>query len=144
MVKVSEQDIKDAFEANTAPRMRCRIIMTNEIRQGQTRSGKSSASIPAGFERLAKELSMDTSTRCFWGMLLDLMARHAYPRNISDAAFAEPVDGDPTDPNPRAQAEGWRHYRPDPGQRHCRGSIVKREEYVFGGKSGTLGRPQHP
>jgi hypothetical protein len=98
-VQVTEQDIKDAFEANYGPRMRCRIIVVdndhkareiwNELRKN-----------PGGFERIAKDRSIDPSTKALGGMLPEPIARHAEPRNISDSAFSQLVDGDPKDTNP--------------------------------------------
>ena len=98
-VEVTEKDIQDAFVANYGPRMRCRIIMTKDIRTANE-VWEELRKNPGGFENLAKTRSLDPQTRSVGGMLPDLMARHAYPRNVSDTAFAQLVDGDPKDSNP--------------------------------------------
>ena len=60
---------------------------------------------------------MDTGSRSLGGLLAEPITRHAYPQNVSDAAFAQLVDGDPKDKDPDAQAQGRRLHRPDPGGR---------------------------
>jgi foldase protein PrsA len=99
-VQVTEQDIKDAFEANYGPRMRCRIIMTDNISKAKE-IWEQLRKNPAGFEKIAKERSLDSSTRSLGGLLPEPIARHAYPRTVSDSAFAQLVDGDPQDKDPR-------------------------------------------
>ena len=91
---MTEQDIKDSFEANYGPRMRCRIIMCNSMRTARE-IWEELRKNPGGFEKLAKDRSLDTATRASGGMLPDPIARHAYPRTVSDAAFSQLVDGDP-------------------------------------------------
>ncbi len=98
-VQVTEQDIADAFEANFGPRLRCRIIMTNDIRKA-TEIWEELRKNPGGFEKLAQEKSLDSATRSFGGLLPDPISRHANPRNVSDPAFRQLVDGDPADKNP--------------------------------------------
>ncbi len=98
-VQVTEQDIKDAFEANFGPRLRCRMIMCNDIHTANE-IWEELRKNPAGFEKLAKDRSIDSSTRASGGMLPEPLARHAYPRTVSDAAFSQLVDGDPKDSNP--------------------------------------------
>ena len=55
---------------------------------------------PGGFEKLAQERSMDTGSRSLGGLLAEPITRHAYPQNVSDAAFGQLVDGDPKDKDP--------------------------------------------
>ena len=55
---------------------------------------------PGGFEKVAKEQSMDTGSRSLGGLLAEPITRHAYPRHVSDAAFHQLVDGDPKDRDP--------------------------------------------
>jgi hypothetical protein len=40
---------------------------------------------------------MDTGSRSLGGLLAEPITRHAYPQNVSDAAFAQLVDGDSND-----------------------------------------------
>ncbi len=101
-VQVTEQDVKDAFEANFGPRLRCRIIMVKDIRTANE-IWEELRKNPAGFERLAKDRSLDQATRAAGGMLPDPIARHAYPRNVSDSAFAQLVDGNPDDKDSKGQ-----------------------------------------
>jgi PPIC-type PPIASE domain len=101
-VQVTEQDLKDAYEANFGPRMRARIITVDNIRTANEIWNELNRN-PAGFERIAKERSRDNSTRAAGGLLPDLIARHAYPRNISDPAYAQLVDGNPGDKDSKGQ-----------------------------------------
>ena len=55
---------------------------------------------PGGFEKIAQEQSMDTASRSLGGLLAEPITRHAYPQNLSDAAFYQLVDGDPADRDP--------------------------------------------
>ncbi|MBV8558969.1 MAG: peptidylprolyl isomerase, partial [Planctomycetaceae bacterium] len=55
---------------------------------------------PGGFEKLAQERSMDSGSRSLGGLLAEPITRHAYPQNVSDAAFRQLVDGDPGDKDP--------------------------------------------
>ena len=43
---------------------------------------------------------MDTGSRSLGGLLAEPITRHAYPQNLSDAAFHQLVDGDPRDKDP--------------------------------------------
>ena len=43
---------------------------------------------------------MDTGSRSLGGQLAEPITRHAYPRNVADAAFRQLVDGDPGDKDP--------------------------------------------
>src|SRR5262249_59407798 len=52
------------------------------------------------FENLHKGRSMDTGSRSLGGLLPEPITRHAYPQNVSNAAFAQLVDGDPKDKDP--------------------------------------------
>ncbi len=98
-VQVTDQDIQDAYDANYGPRLRCRIIMCKDLRTANDLWEQIKTN-PGGFETLAKHNSLDTSTRSLGGLLPEPIARHAYPRNVSDAAFRQLVDGDPDDKDP--------------------------------------------
>jgi foldase protein PrsA len=43
---------------------------------------------------------MDSGSRAMGGLLTEPITRHAYPKNVSDKAFQQLVDGDPTDRDP--------------------------------------------
>ena len=76
-------------------------------------------------------------------MLPDPIARHAYPRNVSDAAFAQLVDGNPNDKDAKGQP-----IKPKDGDitgpiqvNEDAWIIMKREEVVQPLKAGSLTDP---
>ena len=138
-VQVTDQDIKDAFEANFGPRLRCRIIMTNDIRKA-TEIWEELRKNPGGFEKLAQEKSLDSATRSFGGLLPDPIARHANPRNVSDPAFKQLVDGDPNDKNPAHKPKDGDITGPI--QVNDDAWLVMKREALAPGKSGTADDPQ--
>jgi foldase protein PrsA len=98
-VSVTPKDLQDAFESQYSDRLRCRMIMVDKLAKAQDiweRLRKN----PAGFEKIAQEESMDPGSRSLGGQLAEPLTRHAYPQNISDAAYRELVDGDPADKDP--------------------------------------------
>ncbi len=137
-VQVTEQDIKDAFEANFGPRLRCRIIMTDQLRKANE-IWEELRKNPGGFERIAKERSLDTSTRANGGLLPDPIARHAYPRNVSDSAFRQLVDGDLKDTNAAHKPKDGDLTGPIQVTENSY-VIMRREEFVPG-KSGSITDP---
>jgi parvulin-like peptidyl-prolyl isomerase len=98
-VQVTEKDLKDSFEAQYGDKLRCRIIMVDKMRTAQE-IWEELRKNPGGFEKLAQERSMDTGSRSLGGLLAEPITRHAYPQTVSDAAFAQLVDGDPKDKDP--------------------------------------------
>ncbi len=98
-VSVTPKDIQDAFESQYSDRLRCRMIMVDKLAKAQDIWERLKKN-PAGFEKIAQEESMDTSSRSLGGQLAEPLTRHAYPQNISDTAFRELVDGDPADKDP--------------------------------------------
>jgi parvulin-like peptidyl-prolyl isomerase len=97
--QVTPKDIQDALEANYGEKIHCRVIMVNGLRAAQEVWGEIKKN-PGGFERIAKDRSIDESTKSLGGLLPQAIARHAYPLNVSDAAFRQLVDGDPNDKDP--------------------------------------------
>ncbi len=138
-VQVTEQDMKDAFEANFGPRLRCRMIMTNDIRKA-SEIWEEARKNPAGFEKMAQERSLDSATRSFGGLLPDPIARHAVPREVSDAAFAQLVDGDPADKNPAHKPKDGDITGPI--QVNEGAWVILKREGLAAGKSGSLNDPQ--
>ncbi len=105
-VQVTEQDMKDAFEANFGARLHCRIITVDKQQQA-IQIWEELRKNPEAFAALAKKYSTDQSTRALGGFLSEAIARHAQPRSVSDPAFEQLVDGDPKDKNPdRAPKDG--------------------------------------
>jgi foldase protein PrsA len=98
-VQVSKEDLKNAFEAQYGDKLRCRIIMVDKLRTAQE-IWEMLRKNPAGFEKMAQERSMDSGSRSLGGLLAEPITRHAYPQNVSDAAFVQLVDGDPEDKDP--------------------------------------------
>ena len=100
-VVVTDQEYKEAFATAYGEKLRCRIILVSK-----TRDGKDIWDLlkkdPDSFERIARNdnRSIDQGTKALGGMLGEPLRRHAMPRTVSDAAFHDLVDGDPTDKNP--------------------------------------------
>jgi foldase protein PrsA len=99
-VQVTEKDMKESFEAQYGEKLRCRIIMVDKLRAAQEIWDELRKN-PGGFEKLAQERSMDSGSRSLGGLLAEPITRHAYPQHVSDAAFAQLVDGDPKDTDPK-------------------------------------------
>jgi hypothetical protein len=98
-VEVTPQDIQDSFEAQYGDKLRCRMIMVDK-QFTATEIWEELRKNPDGFEKLAQERSMDSGSRALGGLLAEPITRHAYPKNVSDNAFRQLVDGDPKDMNP--------------------------------------------
>lgn len=98
-VQVTPEDLKNAFEAQYGAKLRCRMIMVDKLNKAQD-IWEALRKNPGGFEKIAQEQSMDLSTRSLGGLLAEPITRHAHPRNVSDAAFAQLLDGDPKDTDP--------------------------------------------
>ena len=98
-VSVTPKDLQDAFESQYGDKLRCRMIMVDKLAKAQDiweRLRKN----PGGFEKIAQDESMDAGSRSLGGQLAEPITRHAYPRNVADAAFRQLVDGDPDDKDP--------------------------------------------
>lgn len=98
-VQVTEDDLKKAFEAAYGAKVRCRIIMTDKLRTAQEIWGELKKN-PNAFEKIARERSTDTASGSLGGLLGEPIARHAYPLNVSEAAFSQLVDGDLNEKDP--------------------------------------------
>jgi foldase protein PrsA len=98
-VQVTSKDLQDAFESQYGDKLRCRMIMVDK----QTTAIQTWEDLhknPDGFEKMAQERSMDPGSRALGGLLAEPITRHAYPKNVSDKAFQQLVDGDPKDKDP--------------------------------------------
>ncbi len=98
-VQVTEEDIRASMEANFGEKMHCRIIMTDKSHTA-IEIWEELKKNPNAFEKLARDRSRDSSTAALGGLLPEPIARHAYPRPVSDAAFDQLVDGDRKDTDP--------------------------------------------
>jgi foldase protein PrsA len=93
-VKVTAQDIQEAYEAEHGDRLKCRIIMC-EREDKAKRAWEEVKKNPKSWETVVSQYSFDQATRAVGGMLSEPITRHAEPRNVTDAAFRDLVDGDP-------------------------------------------------
>jgi hypothetical protein len=95
-VQVTEDDVKDAYDANFGERLKCRIIMTGTVEHAK-QIWEELKKNPSRFEWIAQNdnRSIDQVTRSMGGLLTEPLTRHAAPRTVSDAAFAQLVDLDP-------------------------------------------------
>jgi parvulin-like peptidyl-prolyl isomerase len=98
-VTVTPKDLQDAFESQYGEKLRCRMIMVDKLAKAQD-IWEQLRKNPGGFEKIAQEQSMDPGSRSLGGQLAEPITRHAYPQNVSDAAFQQLVDGDPADKDP--------------------------------------------
>ncbi len=98
-VSVTPKDLQEAFDSQYGEKLRCRMIMVDKLARAQDiweRLRKN----PGGFEKIAQDESMDAGSRSLGGQLAEPITRHAYPRNVADAAFRQLVDGDRDDKDP--------------------------------------------
>jgi parvulin-like peptidyl-prolyl isomerase len=98
-VVVTPQDESDSFEAQYGEKLRVRMIMVDKLQTAKS-IWEELRKNPSGFEKMAMEQSMDTGSRSLGGLLAEPISRHAYPKNVSEAAFYQLVDGDAADKNP--------------------------------------------
>ncbi len=98
-VQVTPKDLKDAFEAQFGDKLRCRMILLDK-QANAIEIWEELKKNPGGFEKLAQERSIDSGSRALGGLVAEPITRHAYPQNVSDAAFQQLVDGDPKDRDP--------------------------------------------
>jgi parvulin-like peptidyl-prolyl isomerase len=98
-VQVTPNDMKQAFEAQYAEKIHCRMILVDTQAKAISVWERLREN-PAGFEKIAMDESMDTASRSLGGLLADPITRHAYPQTISNAAFQQLVDGDAADRDP--------------------------------------------
>ena len=104
-VTVTEKDMQDAFESQYGDKLRCRMIMVDKLFKAQDIWERLKKN-PGGFEKLAQEESIDPGSRSLGGQLGEPITRHAYPPNVSNAAFRQLVDGDPADKDPHKPKDG--------------------------------------
>jgi foldase protein PrsA len=91
-VQVTEKDVQEALEGQFGDKLRCRMIMFNNLSLAKQAWSELSKN-PGLFEQMARTKSIDPSTASMGGLLPDAIARHAAPQNVSDAAFEQLVDG---------------------------------------------------
>jgi foldase protein PrsA len=141
-VQVTEQDLKECFEANFGERLRCRMIMVDSVRAAQEVWAELQRN-PEGFERVAKTRSTDAGSRALGGLLPEPIARYAQPRDVSVAVYRQLVDGNPGDKdskgNPIKPKDGD---FTGPIQLHeAAWLIIKREELIPAKKEAKFNDP---
>lgn len=130
-VQVTQEEIDHAFESMYGEKLRVRVIMVDKLRSAQEAWEKLKLN-PAGFEKMAMEISIDQS-RSIGGLYSEPVSRFSYPRNISDAAFRQLVDGEPDDKDP--------NHKPKDG--HITGPIQLTETtWVLMKREGLIPRKQ--
>ncbi len=98
-VQVTPKDLQEAFESQYGDKLQVRMILVNS--EGKAiQIWDELHNNPGGFEAVAKEKSQDPGSKSLGGLLGDPITRHAYPKNLSDKAFQQLVDGDPRDRDP--------------------------------------------
>ncbi len=93
-VQVTPKDMQDAFESQYGEKLRVRMILVNTQQKAMALWEELHAN-PGGFEKAAKDHSMDPGSKSLGGLL------------------GEPI----TRPGPDPQTAGRRHHRRDPGGR---------------------------
>jgi len=97
-ITVTPTDYKKAFATSFGPKLRARIILVNQLHAGKA-IWEELKKNPERFEKIAKDdpRSIDEGTRSLGGMLAEPIRRYSEPSTVSDAAYRDLVDGDPTD-----------------------------------------------
>lgn len=84
-VKVTKEDMHKAFVRNYGARVKCRMIMTDNIRRANDVWGKIRLK-PNEFERLARDNSIDPNSRALGGSVPPI-ARYSGNEKLEQAAF---------------------------------------------------------
>ncbi len=139
-VQVLEEDMKNAFESQYSDRLRCRMIMV-EKQATAVEIWEDLRKAPDSFEKVAQDRSIDAGSRALGGLLAEPITRHAHPRNVSDSAFRQLVDGDAKDPNPAHKPKDGDFTGPiQIGETAW--VILRRESVIPGNPKASLSDPQ--
>ena len=101
-VQVTEQDLKDALDAQFGDQLVYRVIMTRSLDHAKQFWAELKEN-PGGFEHFATNdpRSIDQATKAEGGRPINgPLQSHSYPREVSDQIFQQLVDGDPKDNDP--------------------------------------------
>ena len=109
-VQVTPKDMKEAFEAQYGEKIRCRMILV-DTQAKAVAIWEELRKNPGGFEKIAKEQSMDTGSRSLGGLLGEPITRHAYPQNALRRGLPAARRRRPEGQRPEPQAEGRRLHR---------------------------------
>lgn len=91
LVQITDQDMKEACQAQFGERVKCRMILLNSLPIAKD-VWEQVRKDPSRFETLAQEKSIDPATRSVGGMMPEPIARFAQPREVSDKVFGQLVD----------------------------------------------------
>ncbi len=84
-VKIAEDEIKKAFEREYGPRVKCRMILCDNLRRAQAAWTKVKEN-PDDFEKYVQEYSIDPASKSLDGSVPPI-PRHSGSENVEKAAF---------------------------------------------------------
>jgi len=84
-IQVSESDMQRTFQRDYGPRVRCRMIMMDNMRRANEVWDKASRD-PESFDRLAREYSIEPNSRALGGSIPPI-SRYSGNQTLEDAAF---------------------------------------------------------
>lgn len=85
-IDVSPEDMQEAFVRDYGPRVRCRMILMDNFRRANDVWQQASAADLTNFEKLARDNSIDPSSRALGGSIPPI-SRHSGNKALEDAAF---------------------------------------------------------
>ena len=84
-VQISQADMQRAFQRDYGPRVRCRMIMMDNVRRANEVWEKANRT-PDEFDKLAREYSVESNSRSLGGSIPPI-SRYSGNQNLEDAAF---------------------------------------------------------
>ncbi|MCA8983312.1 MAG: peptidylprolyl isomerase [Planctomycetaceae bacterium] len=84
-IQISEADMQRAFQRDYGPRVRCRMIMMDNVRRANEVWEKANRA-PEEFEKLARENSVEPGSRSLGGSIPPI-SRYSGNQSLEDAAF---------------------------------------------------------
>ena len=84
-VKVTEEEIRKSFEREYGPRVKCRMILCDNLRRAQAAWAKVKEN-PEDFEKYVQEYSIDPASKSLDGSVPPI-PRHSGSENVEKAAF---------------------------------------------------------
>ncbi len=84
-VQVTESDMHRSFQRDYGPRVRCRMIMMDNVRRANDAWEKATRT-PEDFDKLAREYSVESNSRALGGSIPPI-SRYSGNQTLEDAAF---------------------------------------------------------
>ncbi len=84
-IQITENDMQRAFQRDYGPRVRCRMIMMDNVRRANEVWEKANRT-PEEFDKLAREFSIEPGSRSLGGSIPPI-SRHSGNQTLEDAAF---------------------------------------------------------